>query len=125
MKAYLIDAINEMVIQIDYKGYEHKCELMKCNMVQVLSIGGKNDLWIDEEGMLKEYNHFFKWEDKEGEMYCHTVGGNAIILGVDEEGECVEPFNLTLEEVQSKVTFIGKRYIDHSKLKIEVEEWKI
>ena len=42
MKAYLIDAINEMVIQIDYKGYEHKCELMKCNMVQVLSIGGKN-----------------------------------------------------------------------------------
>ena len=89
MKAYLIDAINEMVIQIDYKGYEHKCELMKCNMVQVLSIGGKNDLWIDEEG------------------------------------ECVEPFNLTLEEVQSKVTFIGKRYIDHSKLKIEVEEWKI
>jgi len=45
-------------------------------------------------------------------------------MSCDEHGESVPPKNLTLEELKSRVTFMGKRYIDPSKLKFEVKEWK-
>jgi len=120
MKTYFIDAINELIIETDVKGYEHKKELIKCNYLELYPYQVKgNDIWTDEEANLQNYNYFFQLDDV-------IVSGNALIMSCDEEGESIPPKNLTLEELKKRVTFMGKRYIDHDKLydNFTVEEWK-
>jgi hypothetical protein len=53
------------------------------------------------------------------------VSGSALVMGSDGMGEWIAPKNLTLEELKSRVTFMGKRYIDHDKLfsNFTIEEW--
>ena len=120
MKTYFIDSINELIIETDVKGYFHKKELIKCNYLELYpyQVNG-NDIWTDEEANLQNYNYFFQLDDV-------IVSGNAIIMSCDEEGESIPPKNLTLEELKKRVTFMGKRYIDHDKLynNFTVEEWK-
>ena len=119
MKAYLINAKDELIVEIDCKGYEHKQELLNCRMLELYpyNLNG-NDIWTDEEANLQNYNYFFQLDDV-------IVSGNAIIMSCDEEGESIPPKNLTLEELKKRVTFMGKRYIDHDKLynNFTVEEW--
>ena len=120
MKAYFINDKDEFVVEINCKGYEHKQELLNCRMLELYPYSiNDNDIWTDEEGNLKEYNYFFAIDD-------YIVSGNAIIMSCDDEGESVAPKNLTLDELKSKVTFMGKRYIDHEKLfsNFTIEEWK-
>ena len=127
MKAYLINAKDELIVEVDCKDYHHKLELLNCRMLEATPIGRNNDTWIDEEGNLKESNNFFSYTDiDEDNDYSYLFSGNGIILGLDwDSGDCVEPYQLTLEQVKSKVTFMGKRYIDHDKLfsNFKVEEW--
>ena len=74
MKAYFIDAINELIVETDVKGYEHKKELLKCNYLELYPYQvNSNDIWTDEEANLKEYNYFFKLDNV-------IVSGNAIYL---------------------------------------------
>ena len=119
MKAYFIDAKNELIVETDVADYHHKKELLNCNWLEMYpyQVNG-NDIWTDEEGNLGEYNYFFTIDD------C-IVSGNAIIMSCDENGESIAPKNLTLEELKKRVTFMGKRYIDHEKLfsNFKIEEW--
>ena len=118
--AYFIDAENELIVETFVKDYHHKLEVLKCNRLELYPYKVKgNDIWTDEEGNLKEFNYFFTIDD-------YIVSGNAIIMSCDDEGESVEPKNLTIDELKSKVTFMGKRYIDHDKLfsNFTIEEWK-
>ena len=61
MKAYLIDTKYELITEVDVKDYYHKLELLNCRMLELYprSING-NDIWVDEEGNLKEIEDFFK-----------------------------------------------------------------
>ena len=117
MKAYLINAKDEIIVEIDCKGYEHKQELLNCRMLELYpyNING-NDIWTDEEANLRESNYLFQLDDI-------IVSGNAVIMSYDEEGDSADVKDLTIEELKSRVTFKGKRFIDHSKLKFEVVEW--
>ena len=117
MKTYFIDAKNEFIIDVDVRNYPHKKELIECDYLELYphQVNG-NDIWTDEEANLKEYNYFFQIDDV-------IVSGNAIIMSCDEYGESIPPKDLTVEELKSRVTFMGKRYIDPSKLKFEVREW--
>jgi len=120
MKAYLINAKDELIVEVDCNDYHHKLELLNCKMLEIYpyQVNG-NDIWTDEEGNLKEYNHFFQLDDV-------IVSGNAIIQSCNDEGDSVEPKGLTLDELKSRVTFMGKRYIDQAKLfsNFTIEEWK-
>jgi hypothetical protein len=115
MKAYFIDAKNEFIVDVDVKNYEHKKELIKCRMLEVYpyQING-NDIWVDEEGNLKDHNYYFQIDNDV------VVSGNAVIMSCDDEGESKPPKDLTLEELKSRVNFIGKLDIDPTKLKFEV-----
>ena len=119
MKAYFINAKDEFVVEINCKGYEHKQELLNCRMLELYPYSlNDNDIWTDEEANLKEYNYFFELDNV-------IVSGNALIMSCDDMGESIPPKNLTLEELKKRVTFMGKRYIDHDKLfaNFKVEEW--
>ena len=73
-------------------------------------------MWTDEEANLRESNYLFQLDDI-------IVSGNAVIMSCDEEGDSADVKDLTIEELKSRVTFKGKTFIDHSKLKFEVVEW--
>ena len=122
MKAYFINAKDELIVEVDCKDYHHKKEIIGCNMLEIYPYGvNGNDLWTDEEANLKEYNYFFAVDDKV------IVSGNAVLLGYDEStGDCKDVSNLVLDSLKSRITFMGKRYIDHEKLfsNFKIEEWK-
>jgi hypothetical protein len=122
MKAYFIDAKNEFIVEVDTKNYDHRRELIRARNIETYpyQVNG-NDIITDEESNLKEYNFFFTIDD-------YVVSGSALIMGVDyDEGDWIAPKNLTLEELKKRVTFMGKRYIDHDKLfsQFKIEELKI
>jgi len=120
MKAYFINAKDELIVEVDCKDYHHKKELLNCNMLELYphSVNG-NDVWTDEEANLNEYNYFFELDNV-------IVSGSAIILSCDDEGDSADVKNLTIDELKSRVTFMGKRYINHEKLfsNFRIEEWK-
>ena len=119
MKAYFINAKDEFVVQINFKGYVHMQELLNCTMLELYpySLNG-NDIWTDEEGNLKEYNYFFELDGK------FMVSGNAVILSCDDEGECADVKNLTIEELKSRVKFLGKRYIEQNGMGFSIREYQ-
>ena len=95
--------------------------IFNCRMLELYpyKVNG-NDIWTDEEGNLKEYNYFFTLDDV-------IISGNAIILSYDDEGESTDVKDLTIQELKSRVKYMGKRYIDQEKLfsNFIIEEWKI
>ena len=121
MKAYFIDAKNEFIVEVDTKNYDHRRELIRASRVECYpyQVNG-NDIITDEESNLYKYNYFFTIDE-------YVVSGSALIMGSDDMGEWIAPKNLTLEELKKRVTFMGKRYIDHDKLfsQFKIEEWKI
>lgn len=120
MKAYFIDAWSETITEVDTTGYDNTRKLIRANRIECYpyQVNG-NDIITDEEANLKQYNHFFTIDD-------YIVSGSALVMGSDNMGEWIAPKNLTLDELKSKVTFMGKRYIDHEKLfsNFTIEEWK-
>ena len=121
MKAYFINAKDELITEVDNKGYDHKKEMVGCRSLEIYpySVNG-NEMWTDENANLGEYNYFFTIDNV-------IVSGNAILLGFDvDTGDCKDVNNLSLDNLKSRVTFMGKRYIDHNKLfsNFKIEEWK-
>ena len=117
MKAYFINAKHEYIVELNVRDYEHKKELIEANLLELYpyQING-NDIWTDEEAQLKEYSYNFVIDG-------FVVHGNAIITSVDDEGESTSVKNLTVEDLISRVRFLGKQYVDHSKLQFKVMEW--
>jgi anaerobic ribonucleoside-triphosphate reductase len=118
MKAYFINAKHEYIVELNVRDYEHKKELIEANLLELYpyQING-NDIWTDEEAQLKEYSYNFVIDER------YVVHGNAIITSVDDEGESTSVKNLTVQELISRVRFLGKQYVDHSKLEFKVMEW--
>jgi len=118
MKAYFINAKDELIVEVDCKDYYHKKELINCSYIELYPypING-NDMWTDEEANLRESNYLFQLDDI-------IVSGNAIIMSYDDEGDSADVKDLTIEDLKSRVKFKGKRAIDHSKLKFEVFAWE-
>jgi hypothetical protein len=52
------------------------------------------------------------------------VSGNAVILSWGDEGECAAVKNLTIEELKSRVKFLGKRYIEQNGMGFSIREYQ-
>ena len=117
MKAYFINAKHEYIVELNVRDYEHKKELIEANLLELYpyQING-NDIWTDEEAQLKEYSYNFVIDG-------FIAYGNAIILSEDNKGKSTSVKNLTVEDLISRVRFLGKQYVDHSKLQFKVMEW--
>ena len=122
MKAYFINAKDELITEVDTKGADHSKEMIGCRNFEIYPYGvNGNDMWTSEEANLGDYNYFFTVDNKV------IVSGNALLLGFDvDTGDCKDVHNLSLDNLKSRVTFMGKRYIDHDKLfsNFKIEEWK-
>ena len=120
MRAYLIDPINKEISVVDYNGdYRMINELINSQRGFDAVYGFRNEdtLYVDDEGLLLKENHAFEFTYDNG--HTQPLMGKALVLGTDAEGESVA-VKSTLEEVASKVNWIGKVNIYHSQMGFEI-----
>ena len=120
MRAYLIDPINKEISVVDYNGdYQMINELINSQrgFDAVYGFRNQDTLFVDDEGLLRKENHGFEFTYDNG--HTQPLMGKALVLGTDAEGESVA-VKSTLEEVASKVNWIGKVKIYHSQMGFEI-----
>lgn len=74
-----------------------------CSMVEVVSFGDMNDLWVDEEGLLKRDQRFFKVSNL---PFGHhgVIVGRALLLKCGDNGG-TESTTLTIEDVLPRISW--------------------
>ena len=94
-----------------------------CSMVEVVSFGDVNDLWVDEEGLLKRDQRFFKVSNL---PFGHhgVIVGRALLLKCGDNGG-TEDCTLDIHEVTPRIswdfTHNNKFYDSETGLFTEVE----
>ena len=120
MKAYLIDPINKIVSVVDYNGdYQTINKLINSQRGFDAVYGFRNEdtLYVDDEGLLTKENYCFEFTYDNG--HVAPLMGKALVLGTDAEGESVE-VKSSLEEVESKIKWVGKVKINHGQSGFEI-----
>ena len=111
MTGILIDPFLKKVTNVNV-GTDHTLQDMYkhigCSMVEVVNykhISVVEDIWVDEEGLLKPTGEqrFFKVSNL---PYLHNgvIAGRGLILGSTREGETIST-SLTIEEVTPRITW--------------------
>ena len=109
MKAYLIDSETKTITPVDYNGdyktiYTHiGCDLF--DIVYAESGGHRISVFVDDEGLLKNPQHFFLLDG-----WAQPLAGNGLVLGdADEEGETLAaPDDLDLSPT---ITFLSLQQV--------------
>ena len=112
-KAILIDSKNKSITEVE-KGegiediYKHLGEGVRC--FSVISLGGGVDMFIDDEGLLRE-----AYIDENGEKhnmtgiqldgYPQVIMGNGLIVGTDDMGETID-CPVSVRQVEAVVTLV-------------------
>jgi hypothetical protein len=121
MKAILIDAQSETIKYVDVvekngsklnSMYQH----LGCELVDVINIDNKNDLFVDDEGLLK-INDNTKFFIIQG--YYQPLAGNGLILGFNNNDGDSTSTNLTVEEISKRVIFTDLNTLRTVKLMME------
>ena len=104
LNGILIDPFLKKITNVKVKNdlkdfYRH----LDCNMVEVVSFGDVNDLWVDEEGLLKRDQRFFKVHNLQ---FGHhgVIEGKAIMLKCGDEGG-TESTTLDIHEVTPRISW--------------------
>lgn len=102
MKAYLIDPVQRTVEEVNYTGdYQQIYELIGADCFDVCRINSAGDgIFVDDEGLLR-YGLLPAFMTT---LYGGPLAGRGLVLGVDSEGESVEP-TISLESLRETLTF--------------------
>lgn len=115
MKAYLIDPAHQTVTAVDFTGnLDSIYRLIDARPVTAIPLhkiddeGEADCVYIDDEGLLRQF------EGEDGTLHGHRdffelanghfIAGRGLVVGVDSEGEDIEPTS-TLDEVRAIVRF--------------------
>lgn len=64
--------------------YEFMCELLNCEMIELVSLTNDIDIFVDENGLLKEFTDINVLQDlKTG--FQHQMTGKMLFVTVDDE----------------------------------------
>lgn len=80
MKGILINPFDQTIKEVVYTGdYREVYVLTDCQTFDVVSLSDVDDMYIDDEGLLKD-NRYFSWSGR-------NFAGKALILGHNDEGD--------------------------------------
>ena len=122
----LIDPYKKKVTNVKVNSNTTLTDMYKhigCSLVEVVSFGDTNDLWVDEEGLLKRDQRFFKVSDL---PFGHhgVIVGRALLLKCGDSGGC-ESTTLSIEDVLPRIswdfTHNGKVYNSETGLFTSIE----
>tara|TARA_R100000231_G_scaffold41182_3_gene35995 strand:- start:420 stop:764 length:345 start_codon:yes stop_codon:yes gene_type:complete len=98
MRAILINPFDETITEVEYSGdFRQIYELTDCSTFDVVMLCNTDDLYVDDEGLLKD-NRYFSWSGR-------NFAGKGLILAHDEEGETI-PTTYDLQEVIDRVEWL-------------------
>lgn len=83
----------------------------------VYGFRNEDTLYVDDEGLLLKENYCFEFTYANG--HVAPLMGKALVLGTDVEGESVA-VKSTLEEVASRIKWVGKVKINHGQMGFEI-----
>ena len=117
MKAYYIDPILKFVAQVDFEGdYKEIYKWIDATTFDVVTLNGYGDgMYVDDEGLLKQSNHFFEvpvWQGEyssRGGYVQRMYAGKALILGVDSNGDSDDVKGLKFAFLQDRIKFLGEK----------------
>lgn len=108
MRAILIDPVAKTVSEVEYNGDYRQIDVLlsdkdnglNVDCFTVVSIDDDDDIFVDDEGLLKDPKHFFVWKG-----YGQPLAGRGLILGHRGDGESIAT-TLKLDEVRDNVAFV-------------------
>lgn len=103
IKCIKIDVNNKVVSEVEIQdNIQHIYNQLECDMFEVVRVDRVNDIYVDEEGLLKlnEDTKFFVYGE-----YPQPIVGHGLIMGHDDKGNSIST-TLTVEEVKEKVKFL-------------------
>lgn len=104
MQAFLIDPYEETITEFDYSGnYEDINTAIESRCFTIVHIDDKgNDLFIDDEGLLRGNLSFEKFIKIDS--YPEPLVGKGIVLGSNDMGETIGT-TITIDALKSMVQF--------------------
>lgn len=108
-KGILIDVKNKTITEVEVIENAQGSQLesiykhLECSIFQIVNIDHKNDIYVDEEGLMNmnDETGFFQVDNKE------PIAGNGLIMGYDDEtGDSVDT-TLSVDEVKSRIKFVS------------------
>ena len=117
MKAILIDPFNKDVKEIEIGDtLQDIYDAIDCNTFDIGVFHGSTDIYIDDEGLLKESNRYFKtWNG-------NTYAGKGLLLDTDDEGNSTD-VSVGILQVQSSIRFLPEGFKVEPMLM--VNEWRL
>jgi len=118
MNALLINPIDETITEVTFSGdYKQIQKAIDANCFGVVSIPNDDDIYIDDEGLLKGNNYFFMHKDVPTPL-C----GKGLVLGANHDTGDSTSVHVTLKELKHSITFLGQQGINHSRLGFTIKE---
>jgi hypothetical protein len=101
-RGILIDVENRVIREVEFDGLKDMYRLIDCDLVECVSYGRDLDIWVDEEGLLKDNDKGFFMVPS----YPQPLKGNGLLTGgVDAEGKTL-PCKLSLDDAEKMVKFL-------------------
>jgi len=103
MRTILIDPVTQTVTELEFTGnYKKIQETIGCRCFTVVNIDGPDQeaIFIDDEGLLKESGHVFKFND-------YPLVGKGLIMGCDKEGDSTGT-TLSLSSITNQIEWMGE-----------------
>ena len=103
MKAIYVNAKEKTIKSIDVQDAAEVRQLLACQMLQPMPLDDENDLWSDEEGLLRHPKYFFLIDGYEA-----PIASGAVILGRTPHTNTIRDTNWTLEDAEMSVEFLDQ-----------------
>lgn len=98
MRGILINPFDQTIKEVVYAGdFREISVLIDCTTFDIAKISDADDLYVDDEGLLKD-NRYFSWSGR-------NFAGKGLILGHDKEGETIAT-TYDLQEVVDRVEWL-------------------
>ena len=107
MRGFIIDPFNQQISTVEVaSGIEGIYQQVNARPVTTVELPGEHTLWLDDEGLYREGQHFWHWLGA-SEPFC----GIGLVLGFNpetgEREDADEPFKPIIED---SVKWIGDRH---------------
>ena len=112
MKSILINPFDQTIKEAVYTGdFREIYSLIDCTTFDVVRLSDADDLYVDDEGLLKD-NRYFSWSGR-------NFAGKALLLSHDDEGNSTAT-NFSLQDVKDMVEWLpeGHRETPYMEFKI-------
>jgi len=99
IRVIVIDSENQMIVERVIRNELKEFQNLVGGLIDAVRLDEKNILWVNDEGLLRSENYFFRWNGR-------LLAGSGVIASDDGKGETVST-TMTESEAKSKIDFCG------------------